>query len=72
MSSQPRSVGRRLLWVITTTILLLLILVLLASIAGGGAFGLAELNRSLSNLQSQIDVNEQNLAALQSTIDVEF
>ena len=72
MSSQPRSVGRRLLWVITTTILLLLILALLAAITGGGAFGLAELNRSLSNLQSQIDANEQNLAALQSTIDAEF
>lgn len=72
MSSQPRSVGRRLLWVITTTILLLLILVLLAAIAGGGAFGVSEVNRSLNDLQAQIDTNEENLASLQAEVDAEF
>ena len=72
MSSQPRSVGRRLLWVITTTILLLLILIILAAIAGGGAFGISELNSSLSDLQAQIDTNEDNLADLKSEVDAEF
>ena len=72
MSSQPRTVGRKLLWIITTTILLLIIIAILASIVGGGAMGFSELNRSFASLQTQIDANEQNLESLQSLVNSEF
>jgi DNA repair exonuclease SbcCD ATPase subunit len=75
-TNQPRSVGRRFLWVIRTTLLILIMIGLSVAVLAGlgyaGILGVQEIQRSDNNLAMRIDANEQNLSSLRDLINAEF
>ena len=71
-ANSQRSLGQRIVWVVTAVLVVLLVLAILAAAAGGGFWGYNELQRSLNSINTQVDANRQNVAALRDLVDSEF
>ncbi len=71
-ANSPRSLGKRVIWVVMMTFVVLLLLALLAAAVGGGFWGYSEWQRSLNSINTRIDANRQNIAALRDLVNGEF
>lgn len=75
-TNQPRSVGRRLWWIIRTLFVIFVVVALAAAILGGlgyvGYLGVQEIQRSNDSLSMRIDANAQNLNSLRDLVNSEF
>ncbi|NKQ35818.1 MAG: hypothetical protein HF973_09410 [Chloroflexi bacterium] len=71
-ANSQRSLGQRIVWIVVTAVIALLVLAVILAAAGGGFLGYSELQRSLNSINTQVNANRQNIAALRDLVDSEF
>ena len=71
-ANSQRSLGQKIVWIVVTTFVALIVLAVVLAAAGGGFLGYSELQRSLNSINTQVDANRQNIAALRDLVDSEF
>ncbi|HIP73149.1 MAG TPA: hypothetical protein EYH05_17350 [Anaerolineae bacterium] len=64
--------GQRIVWIVVTAVIALIVLAVILAAAGGGFLGYSELQRSLNSINTRIDANQQNIAALRDLVNLEF
>lgn len=75
-TNPPRTIGRRIWWIIRSTLIMLIALSLgtavLAGLGFAGFLGVKEIQRSNNSLAMRIEANEQNLNSLRELVNAEF